>query len=384
VGEDFKEISHTGGQLIFNVVTDANGARSFDVTWTHCRPVMSALLTLWALPQGIPVAFLPMGGVGAPWPAPPVPGSVPVFMGSDSEGKFGMQCPNCNGYWRADAGASICSYCGAQSDGINILTEAQRNYVSQYCMRLRQALADHNDGEHIIDMDAVADAVGKESEKPPFYYAEESQQTKFTCEACGGFNDILGNFGYCSICGTRSDLAELTTRIIPKIRARINSTAEYENCVRDAASAFDSFASRYIKQLIANVPLSGSRRSRLENMRFHNLQKVRDEILSSFDIDIFTGLKKVDAASGVRMFCRRHVYEHNGGEADPKYILDSGDTGTRLGEALKETKESAHEFVSLISRLATNFHEGFHELFPPLEAPIKRHAERKGIMQRHN
>ena len=58
-------------------------------------------------------------------------------------------------------------------------------------------------------MDAVADAAGKETDKPPFYYAEESQQNQFLCEACGSFNDILGKFGYCSVCGTRNDLQEL-------------------------------------------------------------------------------------------------------------------------------------------------------------------------------
>src|SRR5690348_17991901 len=30
-----------------------------------------------------------------------------------------------------------------------------------------------------------------------------------------------------------------------------------------------------------------------------------------------------------RMFHRRHVYEHKGGEADAKYIQDSGDTEVR-------------------------------------------------------
>lgn len=64
-------------------------------------------------------------------------------------------------------------------------------------------------GEYSIDMDAVADAVGKEAEKPEFYYAEESQQKKFFCSACGEFNDILGNYGFCSGCGTRNDYDEL-------------------------------------------------------------------------------------------------------------------------------------------------------------------------------
>jgi hypothetical protein len=43
---------------------------------------------------------------------------------------------------------------------------------------------------------------------PPFYYSEERQQKPFHCSACGGFNDILGKFGYCTVCGTRNDLEE--------------------------------------------------------------------------------------------------------------------------------------------------------------------------------
>jgi hypothetical protein len=93
-----------------------------------------------------------------------------------------------------------------QGAAARVLTDAQRSYVAQYCALLRHALEQDEDGEYTIDMDAVADAAGKDTEKPPFYYAEESQQNQFTCEACGGFNDILGQFGYCSTCGTRNDL----------------------------------------------------------------------------------------------------------------------------------------------------------------------------------
>ncbi len=76
------------------------------------------------------------------------------------------------------------------------------------------------------------------------------------------------------------------------------------------------------------------------------------------------------------MFHRRHIYEHKGGEADEKYIEDSGDQ-VRLKQALRETQESAHNTASLVIKLATNLHNGFHEIFPPLEEPIQRHESRK-------
>jgi hypothetical protein len=43
---------------------------------------------------------------------------------------------------------------------------AQWRYVFQYCLHLQTALADEQDGEHVIDIDAVADTAGKERDRP--------------------------------------------------------------------------------------------------------------------------------------------------------------------------------------------------------------------------
>jgi len=180
---EFQEIAHCGGQIIFNVRTDANGRRSYQVTWQGNRPVPMALYSLYALPQGIPIADLPMGGIGSPWPRPPVPGCVPVFIASDSQGKFGFQCPRCEKYWRARGSAAVCPYCGVRGERHDFLSKAQRAYVQLYCEKLHEALSAPDDGAHTIDMDAVADAAGRDIEKPPFYYAEESQQKQFDCTA---------------------------------------------------------------------------------------------------------------------------------------------------------------------------------------------------------
>ena len=172
-------------------------------------------------------------------------------------------------------------------------------------------MAGGEDGDHEIDMDAVAEAVGKETTKPPFDYAEERQQNKFNCAACGTFNDILGKFGYCSVCGTRNDLEEME-RTIQQIRDRINTESQCEGTVKDAVSAFDSFTGQYVRQLVRSVPMTRARNARLEKT-FQNLRATASEMK-----DIFDGLKSADVEFAVLMFHRRHVYEHRGGEADEK------------------------------------------------------------------
>jgi hypothetical protein len=375
--DEFQEIAHSGGQLIIRIGADNRGRRGYQLTWRHQRPVAAAVFAVYALPEGIAVGQMNLGGIGSIPNPPPVPGCFQVFIGSDSEGKFGHECPSCNGYWRADCGAQVCPYCGVRAEMHNLLTTAQRSYVEQVCARMREVLGSDQDGEYVIDMDAVADAVGKDTKRPPFYYAEESQQNKFNCEACGTFNDILGTFGYCSSCGTRNDLQELSEKTIPQIRERINTGGPYEGCVRDSVAAFDALVGQYVAQLVHHVPMTPKRRRQLEGRRFHNLRSVASELSDVFGIDILNGLTPDEVEFAALMFHRRHVYEHKGGEADEKYIADSGDSSVRPKQALHETRESAHRIAGLILKMARNVHQGFHEIFPPDEARIQRQQRRQ-------
>ena len=259
-----------------------------------------------------------------------------MFIVSDSEQMFGQQCPNCGGYWRSSPPSHFCAYCGIAGEPHNFLTDAHGAFIQQFTKRFTLAVQSPEDGEHIIDLDAVADAA-ESVEKPPFYYAEESQQNKFTCRECGYLVDILGTFGYCSLCGTRNDLQELEIKKVKEIRERINARAEYETCVRDSVAAFDSFVSQYVKELVRRVPMTAARKNRLQNSRFHNLANVSDELKNTFDINILDGISTDDEQFAALMFHRRHVYEHNGGEVDAKYIEQSGDTAVKLKQALRDT-----------------------------------------------
>ena len=359
------------------MTVDAQGAVSYSVGWSHSRPTPAAVFAVYAIPQGVAVGDIQLDGIGTPWNPPPLPGCFPVFISSDSTGMFGHQCPACKGYWRASHGGRLCPYCSYKAEAYHhFLTEAQQRYVKEYCDLLSDALHSGKPAKHTIDMDAVAEAVGKDHAKPAFYYAEERQQNLFTCAACGEVNDVLGTYAYCGSCGTRNDLQELEMTL-QRIRDRINDGGPYETCVKEAVAAFDSFAGQFAKQLLARVPLTPGRRSRLERAHFHNLTTVSELFRTIFDIDILNAVSVEDIAFATLMFHRRHIYEHKGGEADEKYIADSGDT-VRPKQALRETKESAHRTASAVAKLAANLHKGFHEIFPPLEEPIQQwHNRRK-------
>lgn len=373
---DFREIAHSGGKVTIRSRLDDRGRRAYQLEWTHSRPNPAGLFAIYALRQGVPVAPLPLGGVGSPMPPPPFPGCFQVFIGSDSEGMYGHHCPGCNGYWRDRGGPQFCPYCRVVAESHQFLSKAQQQYVYEFCAKLQEIVSADVDGDYTIDLDAVADAVG-DSEKPPFYYTEESQQNRFTCEACNSVNDILGRFGYCSRCGTRNGLQDLRTNTEPALRKRINEGAQFETCAKESVSAFDSLVRDYVNQLLQLVPLTSARKNRLEKRTFQNLSVVANDLSDIFDISIFDGISTEDASFAKLMFHRRHVYEHAGGEADEKYLADSGDKSIRLKELLRETQESAHKILGIEMRLAKNLHDGFHQIIPPDRVPIERYEKWK-------
>jgi hypothetical protein len=129
--------------------------------------------------------------------------------------------------------------------------------------------------------------------------------------------------------------------------------------------------------------MSKRRLNRLTKQRFHDLTDVHGLSRDWFDIDVCDGMSEADKQFVARMFLRRHLYEHNGGEVDQQYLDASGDNTVRLKQHIRETREYAHRLIGLVHKIATNLHDGFHELVPPLEGPIEAFAEKKARIERY-
>ena len=364
IQEEFTEIAHSGGQIIMHFVTTPEGVRGYQLTWQHQRSNGGGFFAIYALAPGYPVGDAPLGGLGSTIPPSPVPGAMLVFVASDSESMYGRRCPACLGYWRSTALSPFCVCCGGQAPSYAFITEAQSIYIQQYCELFAKGLHSQVDGKYVIDLDAVADAV-KDIEKPPFYYSEERQQSKYTCNECATSNDVLGRFGYCAQCGTRNDFQELETKIMADLRNRIDAGGSCESVVKETVSAFDTLVSQYVKEALRRVPMTEARRNRLDGKRFHNLSAISLALREALDWELLRGINEEDRTFASLMFHRRPIYEHNGGEADQRYLDQSGDTTVRLKQLVKETRQSAHRIIGVCLRMARNVHTGFHDIFPP-------------------
>jgi hypothetical protein len=65
--QDFREIAHSGGKIIFDISVDPDGRTQYRVTFTGSRPVPMSTFAIYALPQDIPVGNVHLGGIGQPW-----------------------------------------------------------------------------------------------------------------------------------------------------------------------------------------------------------------------------------------------------------------------------------------------------------------------------
>ena len=324
-----------------------------------------SMFGVYALPQGIPVGTIRLGGIGQPWNPPPHPSCLPVFLASDSEGYFGHECPNCGKYWRSGTLVRVCPYCRAQGEASDFLTPAHLAYIRHYARTLFNGVKATQPGQSnqvTIDMDAIVD--GAVVPKPEFYHPGTSQQTRFKCVRCQVDNDIRGRYGFCSRCGWRNNLTDLQTQI-DIVRADMNAgRLAPEEAVKKIVSVFDACCRDWAAQLAA-LPMRPRRRKELLETLFHGIDAA-DILKRTFDIDL---LKGMDHKTGFLriMFQRRHVFEHEGGVATRRYLDESGDKSITEGTLIRETRENAHWLASCAVRMATNFEAGFHEIFPVVE-----------------
>lgn len=380
--KDFSEIGHTGGKVTFTIVCDAQRHVRYQIGYSHSSPRPASLVGIYAHPDGFACGNIVMGGIGDPWNAPPFPNCIAVMMASDSQGRFGHECPSCKKHFRSESIPSrfplTCPYCGVRAESYHFLTPPQKSYISHYVESLHTAIYEaepDSTKEVIIDMDALADSI-TDDPRPDFYYTSTAQQTEFRCSACNSYNDIRGKYGYCSSCGWRNS-AEQQRVALEQIRDRlVSGDLSPSDAIKQSVSEFDSAARDYVVQLISHVPMKASRRNQLERLLFHNLDKFEKLLSDCFDINLLQGMT-ADRAFVKKMFFRRHVYEHDGGVATQRYVEESGDAGIEKGDLIRETAENAHKFIGCLNRMITTFETDFHEMIEPEAFCIEIEKDRR-------
>ena len=380
--EDFSEIGHTGGKVTFTIECDKEGHISYQVGYSISSSHPASMAGIYAHPDGFACGNIVMGGIGSPFNTPPLPNCIPVIMASDSQGMFGHECPDCKKHFRTENIPATfplnCPYCGLRTDSFHFLTPPQKSYVTHYVASLRDAAySAHPDSitEVIIDMNKIADSI-ETKPRPDFYYTSITQQTEFRCSKCNCYNDIRGRYGYCASCGWRNTAESQKESMEIMRESMVNGDTSPSDALKQSVSEFDSAARDYVNQLTSLVPMKTSRRNELNDLLFHNIDKLDKTLLPYFGINLLRG-KSVDKKFVQMMFSRRHVYEHDGGVATKRYVEKSGDSKTEEGDLIRETIQNTNRIISCLNSMITTFENEFHDIFPPEPFCIEIENNRK-------
>lgn len=145
--------------------------------------------------------------------------------------------------------------------------------------------------------------------------------------------------------------------------------------VNSAVSEFDACCRDFAGQLAKRVPMKPGRKTELQRALFHDLESATvSSMKSMFDIDLLRGMG-TECAFAKMMMHRRHLYTHNGGVADDKYVRESGDPNAREGVLIRETQANAHRLIGILTRIIENIDSDFHEIFLPTEWPIRNYQD---------
>jgi hypothetical protein len=296
--------------------------------------------------DGRPLAIVPVGGIGSRTPPYPQP-SVLAFIISDAQQMWGRICPQCRSYFRTNhvSGMTVCSYCTFAEDNIYFITDSQRRYLKKYAEAVCQVLKEEIKIE--IDLNEATDS-------SEWTYEERQLQHRFTCTTCDVATDVLGEYGSCPKCGKRNSGA-VFHRKLNQIESELPTATQDQqtNLLNRVVSAFEGMAND-LKKILVSIPSHARRREQVRGLNFQNLPLAVQELEHWYAFEICKGVSVEDLIFADLMFKRRHLFTHNAGRVDEKYLRETGDHSHELNEVVVLTTEEIDRLLRVIRKLGAN------------------------------
>ena len=336
-------IPHAGGKL--RIIPGPNHSYQLEFSHTSSTHGM-AFYQVAVSHSGTPLAFIPASGLGSPGPPRPQP-SILAFIISDAQEMWGRICPQCRSYFRTNhiAGMTVCPYCTFAYDGLSFMPETHLRYLKKFVQAVQQVVAENREIE--IDLDEATD-------HSEWTYNERQLQHRFDCAICHVSTDILGEYGSCPSCGKRNS-GGIFHRKINEIEAELKKAeaAQRADLLNRVVSVFEAMAND-LKRVLASIPCHPNRREQVARLNFQNLAAVVDQLQQWYAFDLRKGLLPDELAFVDLMFRRRHLFTHNAGRVDEKYLREAGDTSFELNELVVLTGADMDRLLPALRKLGSN------------------------------
>jgi len=270
-----------------------------------------------------------------------------ISIPTDAEGFIGRACdaPGCKQYFKIyvpDHGDRLhCPYCGAQFSRDSLLTSSQLKYAKEAAIEEARVYAI----EEIQKMMKNAFRGSKNITYKPgprlrkryvrARYVEREVDTEFQCAECSIRFQVYGIFGFCPRCSCEN----LTiydanwTNIKRKLNTEPDKDRQLRHAYCDLVSTFEVFCNRKAKRFTQ------------ETGNFQVLFDAHKFFKKHVNVDILANITGADLLPLRRLFQKRHVCIHAGGEITERYVRmipeDSSLLGTQVLLTIEELDTAA-------------------------------------------
>lgn len=270
-----------------------------------------------------------------------------ISIPTDADGFVGRACdaPDCKQYFKVyvpDHGDKLnCPYCGVQFSRDSLFTSSQLKYAKEAAIEEARVYAVEEFQKMLRDtLRGSKYLTYKPGRKPRKRhvqprYVEREVDTEFQCVECSVRFQVYGIFGFCPGCSCENlQIYDANwANIKRKLYTGPDKNRQFRHAYGDLVSTFEVFCSRKAKRLTQ------------ESGNFQTLFDARKFFKKHANVDIFTNITGGDLLALRRVFQKRHVCIHAGGEITDRYVKmipeDKKLLGTRVSLTIDELDTAA-------------------------------------------
>ncbi len=291
-----------------------------------------------------------------------------VSIPSDDNGFFGRQCPECSLVFRMDVQqyealpdslALWCVYCGHHAEHSEFMTEQQRDRIMRaagdFAMQMVSQELDKMFGG--LARSSRGGSISFSYRSQPFYprplpgIDEEQLVRVRTCAGCQNNYAVFGEHRYCPVCGqlpaasvafdalqadtARLDALEaLPTDAKALLREQGVFTRNWVDTVENVVGVVEALASSLFRAAVPNAAslLNG------KGAIFQRLDHMADLIVTAGFPDLRAALGSQTWQRLLETWAVRHVFTHNDGIVDEKYLIKVPGSSAQIGQRLVLTE----------------------------------------------
>jgi len=287
-----------------------------------------------------------------------------IEIPTDADGFVGRACdaPGCKQYFKIyvpDHGDHLyCPYCGVQFSRNELFTSQQLKYAKKAAIEEARVYAIDEFQKMMKNAFRGSKHITYKPGSPPHkrpvrpQYVEREVDAEFQCTECSIRFQVYGIFGYCP--GCRCENLQIYDTNWANIKRKLDAEPDKDRQLRyaygDLVSTFEVFCSRKAKRITQ------------ETGNFQVLFDARRFFKEHAGVDILANVTGTDLLALRRVYQKRHVCTHAGGEITDRYVKMIPEDAKLLGTQVVLTAQE-------LDTAATAMRIALGELVRAIERP---------------